>query len=69
MYGKEIKEYLNSKGIKKTFLARKLDMNINTLGTMLAGTRKITIEEYVSICKALEVDFNYFYDVIENKGA
>lgn len=69
MYGKQISEYLNNKGIKKTFLARKLDMNINTLATMLNGTRKITIEEYVSICKALEVDFNYFYDVIENRGA
>lgn len=59
-YGEKIKKYLDENGIKYTFLASEVGISMNTLSSMLNQKRKITIEEYALICKALKLDFSFF---------
>lgn len=65
MYGTKIQEYLNSNGIESSFLAHQLNIDNNSLNTKLSGNSEISTEEYVAICNALDVDYNYFFNAIE----
>ncbi len=56
MYGTKIQEYLNNNGIESSYLAHQLNINDNILNSKLSNESKISIEEYVGICNALEVD-------------
>ena len=58
--GKNIKNYLDSHGITQSFLSDKTKIPISKLNNMLHGKRKITAEEYISICKALGVPYEFF---------
>lgn len=64
MYGKEIKDYLSKNGIRQTYLSKKININNSTLSAMLHGHRRISIEEYIDICKALNLEITYFADKI-----
>ena len=50
-----IKAYLENNGIKQSFLSEKTGIPTTTLNATLNGNRKIQIEEYFSICEALNV--------------
>lgn len=58
--GKQIKDYLEANGISQTFVSDKTSIANNTLSNMLNGKRKITAEEYVAICEALNKPYDYF---------
>lgn len=60
MVGQKIKSYLADHGIKQSFLSEKTEIPRPILLSMLSGTRKIEIMEYVRICRALNVDFMTF---------
>ena len=60
MVGQRIKAYLTENGIKQSFLSEKTDIPDAILSKMLAGQRKITVEEYYSICQALKVQMSIF---------
>lgn len=62
MLGKKIRQYLEEKGIKQTFLAEKTGLTNSTISDMLRGARKIYTTEYFKICKALDVPFDFFYE-------
>lgn len=62
MVGENIRNYLNEKGIKQTFLAEKTGLSNSCVSDICLGNRKIAIEEYFKICKALNVSFDTFYD-------
>ena len=51
----EIKRFLNDMGIKQRTLSVKTKIPENVLSEMLNGKRRITAEEYFSICEALGV--------------
>lgn len=55
-----IKDYLNRNKIQQTWLANKIKMSKQLLNNKLTGDTRISIEEYVDICDALEVDYGYF---------
>lgn len=58
-----IANYIDEKGIKQSFLAKKTDLSCNTVSNMLNGKRKLEVDEYAKICEALNVSFDFFYDL------
>lgn len=66
MYGEKIKAYLDEKGIKYTFVANEAGIPLNTLSAMLNCKRKISVEEYFTICIVLNVDANYFANKVQH---
>lgn len=62
MIGLRIKNYLNDKGIKQSFIAAKTGLNANIISDICAGSRKIECVEYYKICSALGVPLDYFME-------
>lgn len=61
--GKLIKKYLDENGITQTFICGKTNIPDSIFSNMLNGKRKIEIDEYESICKALNLPVNYFTEL------
>lgn len=55
-----IKQYLDERGIKQSFLGGKLRMSPSTINALLNGNRGISAEEYFQICDALNLPLDYF---------
>lgn len=60
MLGSKIKNYILNSGFKIIAIAEKSNIPANTFSAILNGKRKITAEEYFSICEALEVSLETF---------
>lgn len=60
MVGERIALYLKINGLSQRYLARKIGMSENILSTRLTGKSKISAEEYLQICKVLQVPFGTF---------
>lgn len=55
-----INRYLEDNGIMKNFVAEKAGMTQNAMSLSLNGKRKLTADEYINICQALDVPFETF---------
>lgn len=55
-----IKSYLKEKGIMFAAVADKTGMRRNSFTSCMNGNRKITVDEYVRICEALNVPLDQF---------
>ena len=62
MIGLKIKEFILSKGLKFKAIATKARIPENVFSMMINGKRKISTEEYFSICDALGVSVETFKD-------
>lgn len=62
MIADKIRKYIEDNGISQTVLSRKTGMTKQAMSTSLRGLRKLTAEEYVSICDALGVGTDFFAD-------
>ncbi len=62
MVGENIKNYLNEKGIKQTFLAQKTGLTDSVVSDICINGRKVECTEYYRICKALDVPYETFID-------
>lgn len=60
MIGERIGEYLDQNGITQAFLAAKARMTPTSVSMVVNGTRKVSAEEYIRICRALKLDLEYF---------
>jgi transcriptional regulator with XRE-family HTH domain len=60
MIYKKIYYYLFNNGIRQKFVSEKTGIQQSKLSLSLYGKRKIPIEEYVLICKALNVPLDKF---------
>lgn len=60
MCGIRIKKYLDENGIKYTYVSEKTGIPMNILSPTLNGKRKMTAEEFISICIALNVSTETF---------
>lgn len=60
LLGSKIKLYLASRGITQAFIVEKTNISASKLSAMLNGDRKILAEEYFLICKALNVQYDFF---------
>lgn len=65
--GRNIKNYLDRHGIRQKFISEKTGISENTLSAMLNGNRRIEVNEYISICKALDVPLNTFAGALERQ--
>lgn len=62
--------YITDNGIKQNFLSNKTGLSCDAISNVLKGRRKLEVDEYAKICEALNVSFDFFYDLrkeIENK--
>lgn len=60
MVGLKVKEYLDQRGVKYSYLSRMTGIPMNLLSLTLNGKRKMSVEEYFVICKALRVPADTF---------
>lgn len=60
MIGLKVKEYLDENGIKYSFLSEKVGIPMNVLSPLLNGKRKMSVEEYFTICEALNLPVDTF---------
>lgn len=62
MVYERIAKYIANNDIVQASVARKAGMTKQALSDSLRGVRKLSAEEYVSICHALNVDVGKFAD-------
>lgn len=48
-------DYLTERGIKQSFIAEKTGIAPDTVSKILNGHRKILADEFLSICRALDI--------------
>lgn len=65
--GAKINQYLESKGIKQSFVAEKTKIKPNILSLILRGKRPCRAEEYISICRAINVPLEAFAEESEEE--
>ena len=62
---KEIKKYLDEKGIRYAVVARKIGINPAAFTSILNERTKMSIEQFIAICIALEVPASKFIQLPE----
>lgn len=62
MVREAIKQYVKKMGIKQNVLAKNAGMTQQALCAILNGSRGIDVEEYIAICDALNLPYDYFID-------
>lgn len=59
---KKIKDYVDSNGISRKLIANNACISESQLSLMLNGKRKISVDDYEALCKAMAVDPCKFYE-------
>lgn len=67
MIGTKIKDYLADNGIKQAFLAEKTGLSPSQVSDICIHDRKIDCIEYYKICKALNLELDYFFRDMEEE--
>lgn len=67
MLGNRIKAYLDSNGIKYSFLSEKTGIPMNVLSPLLNGKREVKATEYFLICNTLGVPLEKFAIIKEKE--
>ena len=67
MVGRAIKEYLEAKGIRQTFVAKKAGLTDGQMSDICNGKVRLDVCVYYRICKALELPLETFVneDILE----
>ena len=60
--GEKIRAYLDSHGIKQTFLAEQTGLAYQIISDICLKGRKVEATEYKKICDALGVPLDYFFE-------
>lgn len=58
-----IREYLEDKGLMFNAVARRADIRKDSFSNAMNGKRKISVDEYIRICAALDVPITAFIPV------
>lgn len=66
---KKIGSFLCQAGISQKELSQKTGISASKIRPTLAGSRRLTYDEYESICKALGVDITTFLEACEPENA
>ncbi|MDY3791622.1 MAG: helix-turn-helix domain-containing protein [Oscillospiraceae bacterium] len=48
-------DYIDKKGIKQAFIAKSTGMSTNAVSQVLTGKRKIQADEFLKICRAVDM--------------
>lgn len=54
--------YLEDNGITQAHLAERTGITTNAINLSLNGKRKLTADEYIKICDALKVPYDFFVE-------
>ena len=57
---KKIRNYMKDTGRTQTYLCRQTGLSSSAVSLTLGGKRRLRLDEYRSICKALNVDPSFF---------
>ena len=68
LQGTDIKEYLESNGIKQSYVSDKTGIPAPILNMMLNNNRKIEANEYMKICDAIGVPLEQFKPRMPDKA-
>lgn len=60
MVYEEIRAYIEEHGLKQKAVAEKAGLSKQAMSESMRGTRRLTAEEYMSICRALNVSPDLF---------
>jgi transcriptional regulator with XRE-family HTH domain len=60
--GIRIKNFIDAKGMTQTFLSAKSDIPVVKLNLILNGKRRLSLEEYIKLCWALDVSVGTFLE-------
>ena len=63
-----IKQHLDENGIKYAFVAEEIGVAKSVFSSMMNGKRKITGEEFCTICDVVKTDTNYFAEKLKEAG-
>lgn len=68
-----IKEIVDDKGVTYTSISSKTGITVNAISQSFAGKRKLSADEMIAICKALNIDLVDLQNCVsldgERKGA
>jgi DNA-binding Xre family transcriptional regulator len=62
---KNVAEYVRGHGIKQMFIVEQTGISKAKISQMLGGTRRMTVNEFAAICKALKKQPNDFINIDE----
>ena len=62
MLGTKIKAYLTDNGITQAYLVRQTGLSADKISNICNQDRGISAEEYYSICTALKLPLDYFFE-------
>ena len=57
---KKIRNYMRETGRTQTYLCRRTGLSASAISMALGGKRRLRLDEYSAICKALEVEPGFF---------
>jgi len=57
-----VKQYIESNGIKQTFLAEKCGWTKQKMSSIITGRKRMGADEMASICDAVGVPYDFFYN-------
>ncbi len=61
MIATAIANYLKENGIKQSYLCEKTGLTKHCISFALNNKRKLSVDEYVKICIALNVPYDFFF--------
>ena len=60
MVYEKMRDYIYTEGLKISVIEERAGLPKKTLSPILLGKRKMSVEEYISLCRALSVDYSLF---------
>ena len=51
-----LRQYIDGQGLSRKLIAANMNVSESKLSLMLNGKRRITVDEYFDLCKAMAVD-------------
>jgi len=62
MIATAIANYIKESGIRQSLLCKQTGLTKYLISQSLHGKRRLSIEEYVTICSALDVPYAFFFE-------
>ena len=62
-----IRNYVTTNGIMLEYIAERSGMSVRSLRQSLEGKRLLKADEFISVCKVLKLDFDYFNSIQSGK--
>ena len=60
MVHEKMRDYIYTVGLKISVIEERAGLPKKTLSPILHGKRKMSVEEYIAICRAMGVDYSLF---------